>query len=289
MNFLYIISKTLSNQYLFDFTTQSSQTLFSDSGIDIHLYIPCINQEEIINRLKEINMIRGQYGSYDLKKLILYCLENIKTEEPSPQPIESNVIMNQTQFVQVGLQSESPKNMNVEKVNENSLIVQDYSSSIGCTIEENSKLILDIKDNLNETNKINNLSKSTGSKIMIEEEEKKRLGFLENISFKIAEENHQVNNILNKLNTFRTNISKANKNLDSLRKYKYPVSSSIPQVIQSERPRSMVTDSKQEIITVEDCRLWVKNKLLNPKTGRKIDENGPTYKKFQMMTKMYKL
>ena len=116
--------------------------------------------------------------------------------------------------------------------------------------------------------------------------DRQRLSFLENINIKISEENQQVSHILNRLQVFKTNILRANQNLDSLRKYKNQMNEP-PPVFQSERPRG--NSDLNETITIEECKLWMKNKLVNPKSGRKIDQNGPTYKKFQSMVKLYKL
>lgn len=121
--------------------------------------------------------------------------------------------------------------------------------------------------------------------------------FLENISFKISEEKKYLNTMLNRLDTFQKTISRSNRNLESLRKNINIIN--IPISVKSERPRalekppqpraSIKKDNKQDVITIEDCKMWIKNKTINPKTGRKIDENGPTYKRFQTMSKIYKL
>ena len=34
-------------------------------------------------------------------------------------------------------------------------------------------------------------------------------------------------------------------------------------------------------ITIENCREWIKNKTINPRTGRSISENGPIYKVYK--------
>jgi serine/threonine protein kinase len=39
----------------------------------------------------------------------------------------------------------------------------------------------------------------------------------------------------------------------------------------------------------EDCKLWITNKNINPKTGRKIQKNGPTWEKLSNACEKYKL
>jgi hypothetical protein len=41
--------------------------------------------------------------------------------------------------------------------------------------------------------------------------------------------------------------------------------------------------------TEDECVKWLENKLLNPCTGRHIQENGPTYRDFEYAVKYYKL
>jgi hypothetical protein len=162
------------------------------------------------------------------------------------------------------------------------------SPSISEKIESSGNTISVPIENLNieQSNTFSDLSKNEN----IQEDfiqEDNRLKFLENISVKIAHETTQVNTILDKLNTFRSNISKVNKNLESLRKYKNPTK--IPNIVQSERPRTISRTSEHDIFSIEECKKWIRNKLLNPKTNRKIEENGPTYTKLQTISRLYKL
>ena len=108
---------------------------------------------------------------------------------------------------------------------------------------------------------------------------------LENIKFSIAEENTKLNQMLTKINSFKTNVMKIQNNLHSIKKYKMPtIQSNIPQVFASERPSRMTS-----AITLDECKKWLKNKSMNPKTNRKIETDGPTYKKFELMSQIYGL
>jgi hypothetical protein len=46
---------------------------------------------------------------------------------------------------------------------------------------------------------------------------------------------------------------------------------------------------RKEDITIEDCKLWLSNKLVNPITRRRINENCITYNKFEKKCIEYKL
>jgi hypothetical protein len=109
---------------------------------------------------------------------------------------------------------------------------------------------------------------------------------LENIKFTVVEENTKLTNMLHKISMFKTNVIKIQNNLQSIKKYKLPtnLSSIPPPVFASERP-----SRSTEVLSYDDCKHWLKNKSINPKTNRKIDIDGPTYKKFQLMSQMYGL
>ena len=106
----------------------------------------------------------------------------------------------------------------------------------------------------------------------------------------LVEPHHQeYQQILQKVDSFKNNILKFQKNLESIKNLKLPTKNTqtkleIPKVFHSERPRGQ---QENDFITKEDCKKWIKNKTVNPKTGRKIDVGGPTYKKFEIMTKTY--
>jgi hypothetical protein len=107
----------------------------------------------------------------------------------------------------------------------------------------------------------------------------------------LPEENHQeFHQILQKVDSFKNNILKFQKNLESIKNLKLPVKNTqtklvIPKVFHSERPSR--GGSENDFITKEDCKKWIQNKTINPKTGRKIDIGGPTYKKFEIMSRTY--
>jgi hypothetical protein len=102
---------------------------------------------------------------------------------------------------------------------------------------------------------------------------------LENIKISVVEENTKLNEMLNKINNFRSNVKKIQNNLDSIKKIKL-----VTPVIPSER-----LTIRSELFSLDDCKKWIENKSMNPKTNRKIDLDGPTYKKIEMMSKIYGL
>jgi hypothetical protein len=108
------------------------------------------------------------------------------------------------------------------------------------------------------------------------------------------EEPHQeFRQILQKVDLFKNNIMKFQKNLESIKNLKLPIKNTqskleIPKVFHSERP-SRGLNLSDESITREDCKLWIKNKTINPKTGRKIEIGGPTYRKFESLSRNYLL
>ena len=102
---------------------------------------------------------------------------------------------------------------------------------------------------------------------------------LENIKFTIAEENTKLNNMLHKISMFKTNVMKIQNNLHSIKKYKLPTTTqnTIPPIFASERPSR---NNTQELITLDDCKQWLKNKSMNPKTNRKIEKMDRHTKNF---------
>jgi hypothetical protein len=226
------------------------------------LYIPCYNPEEVLDEFRKINLEPEQSILYDLKKLISISVEKSKIIPDTK--VHKQIV---DQICPIEKNSINPEE---EINNKNRRDVEESDKAV--SLQENHKVVI-----------------ADETKIVID---KQRLMFLENISFKIAEETQQVSHILNKLQSFKTNIHRANKNIDSLKKYKH--SNHTPNVIQSERPRGKTVSVWKDqidtsVFTIEECKIWVKNKSINPKTSRKIEENGPTYKRIQTIAKMYKL
>lgn len=122
-----------------------------------------------------------------------------------------------------------------------------------------------------------------------------RMKIFNDLTLKIFEESKNVNQILTKVQTFKSNVTKMNQTLDSLKRFRNITGMS--QVIQSERPRAKdptptvqaTPRGQADHLTINECRTWIRNKTTNPRTGRRIEENGPTYKKFESMAKIYKL
>jgi hypothetical protein len=263
MNFFYIISD-LMEQYIFGVSGLQFVSFYSELQQKykhpiVHLYISCYNPE-ILDELKSLNL-----DSNDLKKLISTSIEKINM---IPTDIQSS------SDVKIDLQPS-------QVIEETQKIVEQIPKVEESKVEEVKSIVVDDTPKIVEDSNVIS--------------DKQRFAFLENITFKIAEESQQVTHILNKLQSFKKNIHRANQNIDSLKKYKHPIHT--PSVIQSERPRTMIDKTDRlskghgdtSVITIEECKIWVKNRLLNPKTGRKIEENGPTYKRLYTMSKFYKL
>jgi hypothetical protein len=131
-----------------------------------------------------------------------------------------------------------------------------------------------------------------------------RMKIFENLNLKIFAETANVNQILTKVQSFKSNVNKINQTLESLRRFK-SITGIAPQAFQSERPRGAPVQAPApvsvpsvqatprrgvtDVLTLEECKIWMKNKTVNPRTGREIDVNGPTYKRIQAMAKMYRL
>ena len=235
-----------SEVYLLGFTSVTSSKLILDmSGTDLHLYIRCHNKENLINYLKDMNIMINEYISYDLGKLISYCVNSSITV------IDSSSNENNSQETLCQISTERGQ------------------------IEQPT-----LQDNVNRRTEID-LSHS-----LIISNEPIKQNTDNKLSENILEEPHRINNKIKRLDSLRSNISKANKILDSVRIRRDPV---VPSIVQSERPRGKNGNIDSDIITLTDCKNWINDKLVNPKTGRRISENGPTYKRFEMMSRIYKL
>jgi hypothetical protein len=255
------------------------------TGKNVHLFLPCYNHQEILDEVLSIlsnqlelsnlnidlsnNIVRG-----DLKRLIKICIKKIHH-----------------------IQSESNESAVVQ--------IEDISSVVQINVPVDERTLDNSQNNMG----VENISVNLENKV-----DNDRFKTFDNFTFKIFQEMSNVNHLLTKVQTFKSNVSKVNKTLESLRRFKNITG--IPYVVQSERPRAgtlagsltgtgagtgtgvgngiiprvqMTPRGKGDNLTLEECKIWMKNKTVNPRTGRNIDINGPTYKKIEFMARMYKL
>lgn len=261
MNHFYIVSINSNiNEYSFGITEIPFEVFCI--GKKIHLFLDCYNHQEVIDEIYSKTTKEGNETSQvskidlsnnivycDLKKLIRICVKKIQHLPPETSVTE------------------------IRMISENGLIDNSENKNID---------ISGIHTVTNET--------------QVKDE---RLKSFEGFNLKIFQEMSNVNHILDRVQEIKSNVARVNKTLDSLRRFKNITG--IPDVVQSERPRVTGTISRNipvvqatprgqnEILTLEECKIWMKNKTVNPRTGRTIDINGPTYKRIQTMAKMYKL
>jgi hypothetical protein len=226
----------------------------------------------------KIDMDLSNHIVYDLKSLIKISIKKIQHLENDKSIVYPLLKDVSSEVHQIISQSELQNISNSEN-NQKDIESQDI-------IKNNQSQIVDVSESI----VIQNVS--------VESEKKdERFKSFDDFTLKIFEEMSSVNHILNKVQTFKSNMSLVNKTLESLRRFK--TITGIPEVIQSEKPRERIaknisrvqaTPRRQvEILTLEECKTWMKNKTINPQTGRKIDVNGPTYKRIEMTAKMYRL
>lgn len=225
-------------------------------GKNVHLFLPCYNHQEILDEI--MNALSNQH---ELSILNIDSSNNIVRGDLK------KLIKICIKKIHLQYQSNQHAVVQIEDI---SSVVQMSSDSSQNEIEVNQEIKRD-----------NQQTKT-----------------FDNFTFKIFEEMSSVNHLLTKVQTFKSNVSKVNKSLESLRRFRDITG--IPYVPQSERPRmgtisssvptiQMTPRSKGENLTLDECKNWMKNKRVNPRTGRIIDINGPTYKKIEFMAKMYKL
>ena len=255
MDHFYIVSyKSNLNEYSFGVTEIPFEAFCI--GKTVHLFLECYNYKEVIDEIYSKMFKEGnetsEIAKTDISNNILCC--DLK-----------KLIRHCIKKIQ-----HLPSKQNI-----------DPSSNITQIQSE----VIDISENI-DVSGINPI-----------EVKDERWKSFDGLNLKIFQEMSNVNHILNKVQSFKANVAKVNDTLESLRRFKNITG--IPSLIQSERPRAtsnmkapVVQETprgQNEILTLEECKIWMKNKTVNPRTGRKIEENGPTYKRIQMMAKMYKL
>jgi hypothetical protein len=255
-SFFYVVSSlnSIGDEYSYGITDIPFESFCV--GKTVHLFLSCYNQRELLNEILNIDLSGGvilegtNNIKCDLRKLLKYCIKKIQHLEPS--------------------------------------IIIDLSENVDPSKNNTDNVVVDLSENkVNETPPV--------------KDDLDRIKIFEKLNLKIFEETSNVNQILTKVRSFKTNVSKINQTLDSLRRFKSNTGID-PQVVQSERPRAAQVAAQGsipsiqatprgglDILTLEECKIWMKNKTINPRTGRSIDVNGPTYKRIQAMTRMYRL
>ena len=276
MRFFYIVSKypSKNNQFLLGFSELSydflkikiSQTI--KVPFIVHLYLPCYNYEEMIQEFSTLNLPLEIFIKHEIKTLITICIDKI-------QSVPGNKSVTPTSSGSFSLTSSVSSLDTVGSLatsnsspTDSSLIKEDTPISDSCSVSDT--VVTDVSKNISTNSNFRNIQS---------------LILLEDMNVKVVDETSNVGNLLNKIQAFKTNISKINKSLDSVRKIKLPP----PAIIQSERIRKQIHSNEIEIFSINECKEWIKNKSINPKTGRKIEIDGPTFKKFQNTCKLYKL
>jgi hypothetical protein len=297
MSSFYVVSN--GEKYSFGITDLSFEK-FSVGKI-VLLFLPCYNHREVLEEISKINAMDssgneggpgGNEGTQmincDLKKLLRLCIKKIQYIQPEhvSQDISSNIIDLSENLIFIDGSSSSLQVTTVSTpyLSENLIFIDGSSSSLQVT---------------------------TVSTPLVEDD---RMKMFENLNLKIFAETTNVNHILTRVQTFKSNVSKINQTLDSLRRFK--AVTGLTQTVQSERPRgparvpqAPVTQAPitngppvpavpevqatprggMDVLTIDECKTWMKNKSVNPRTGRTIDVNGPTYRRIQAMAKMYRL
>ena len=266
MNSFYVVSN--GDEYSFGITDLPFES-FSVGKI-VHLFLPCYNDQEVLEELSKINDGSGNEASKiiksDLKRVLKLCIKKIQHIEPEPQDVSNNIIL--------------VNSNNIILVNSNNIIIDGSGSSLG------PEPVVTEQDTAQVTAQVAAPATPKDD----------RMKMFENLSLKIFAETENVNQILNKVQSFKSNVNKINQTLDSLRRFKAVTGlTQIPSAVQSERPRGPAPVPQAtprggvDVLTLEECKIWMKNKSVNPRTGRTIDVNGPTYKRIQAMARMYRL
>lgn len=220
---------------------------------NILLSLPCYNKEKVISFLGLENQSQNLSSSFTWKEWIQKIIDVVDIEVVDIEPKE---------------QKEKEK-APTEGKEQNSEQQEDPEQEKRIENENQIKEVVQDTPPISKSQSDETLSNS-----------------LENIKFTIAEENTKLTSLLHKISMFKTNVSKIQNNLQSIKKYKLPTNANHPPpVFVSERPSKSTT----EVITFDECKQWLKNKSINPKTNRKIETDGPTYKKFLLMSQMYGL